>query len=62
MDTCGAHTVVHTQWCTHSGRLFIYPGISLCIFKQIIDIMPITAEVITVLVNKFLTAYILQDF
>ena len=40
--------------------MFIYPKISLCIFKQIIDMMSIPVRVVPVLVNEFLTVYILR--
>ena len=42
--------------------MFIYPSISLCIFKQIIDMMPIPVGVIPVLVNEFRPVYILRGF
>ena len=43
--------------------MFIYPGIGLCIFfKQIIDTMPIPVGVVPVMVNEFLTGYVLRGF
>ena len=42
--------------------MFIYSKISLCIFKQIIDMMPIPVGEVPVLVNEFLTVYILRGF
>ena len=42
--------------------MFIYLSISLCIFKQIIDMMPIPVGVVSVLVNESLTVYILWGF
>ena len=42
--------------------MFIYPSISLCIFKQIIDMMSVLVGVVPVLVNEFLTVYILRGF
>ena len=42
--------------------MFIYLSISLCIFKQIIDMMPIPVGVVSVLVNESLTVYILRGF
>ena len=43
-------------------EVFIYPSIILCIFKQIIDMMPIPVGIVPVLVNEFLTVYILRSF
>ena len=42
--------------------MFIYPSISLCIFKQIIDMMSIPVGVVPVLVEETLTVYVLRGF
>ena len=42
--------------------MFIYPSISLCDFEPIFDMMPIPVGVVPVLVNEFLTVYILRGF
>ena len=48
MDTYGVQRVVGVY----------NPNISFCIFKQIIDMMPIPVGVVPVLVKEFLTVYI----
>ena len=48
--------------CIHIFPVRAISGISLCIFKPIIDMMPIPVGVVPVLVNEFLTVYILRGF
>ena len=68
MNTYGAHRVVVVGIGIMSiiclkihqlilGYIYIYPSISWCIFKQIIDMMPIPVGVVPVLVNEFLSLY-----